>query len=144
MWPLFCYNDTFYSFAVLLLKNYKAMIILNIEKNTTQELRIIPRGSDVVHATFINQSTKEEIEVALNFADAGYYFTADIDVFILGLEEEQSYRLIVKSKEKDIIQYKDTVFITNQDVIDNEGIYDINEGRYTSNESSSDYTIYND
>ncbi len=120
------------------------MIILKIEKNTTQELRIIPRDSDVIHATFINQSTKEEFEIALSFADAGYYFTTDFSTFDLGLEEEQSYRLIVRNKDKDIIQYKDTVFITNQDVIDNEGIYDINEGRYTSNESSSDYTIYND
>ncbi len=118
------------------------MIILEYSKEL-QEIRIIPRG-DVYSLTFVNQNTKVETEFPLIFADAGYYYTADIDTQNGGLEDETTYRLIAWDKDKERILYKDTVLITNQDVIDNEGVYDMHIDEYISKETSSDYTIYND
>lgn len=117
------------------------MIILR-ETNNEQELNIIARDSGITLLTFTDEQTKQLTEVAdVDFIDAGYYLT---DAVVLDfLKEGHTYRLRAYSNGE--IAFNSLVFVTNQDVIDNAGVYSVNE--YTSRTESqgeSEYITYED
>lgn len=144
------------------------MIILR-ETFNSQELNIIAREDRINLLTFTDEQTKEETTVvSADFIDAGYFLLADVVLDFL--EEDHTYRLkafySASGSYLDRVEldggfaidtnecfkylneidaqlvYSDLVFVTNQDVVDNEGIYDINKDEYTSIETSNEYKIY--
>ena len=119
------------------------MIILR-ETDSEQELNIIARDSDVDLLTFTDEQTGDIFTVEnVVFLDAGYYLTTDVVLDFL--EQDHTYRM--RAYLGSDISFNALVFVTNQDVIDNAGVYSANEGQYTSRtegSNESEYITYED
>lgn len=120
------------------------MIILK-ESTDVQELNIIARNSNIDILTFTDEQTGNIFTVEdVSFLDAGYYLTTD--VILDFLESDHTYRLRAYLKNGNI-SFNALVFVTNQDVIDNAGVYNTNENQYTSrteDSTESEYITYQD
>ena len=119
------------------------MIVLK-KTDSAQELNIIARNSDIDILTFTDEQTNNIFTVEnVVFLDAGYYLTTDVVLDFL--EQDHTYRMRAYSGSN--ISFNALVFVTNQDVIDNAGVYSTNENQYTSrteDSAESEYITYQD
>jgi len=119
------------------------MIILK-KTDLAQELNIIARNSNIDILTFTDEQTGNIFTVeGVVFLDAGYYLTTD--VILDFLEQDHTYRM--RAYIGSNISFNALVFVTNQDVIDNAGVYSTNENQYTSrteDSAESEYITYQD
>lgn len=145
------------------------MIILK-ETSDAQDLQIMARKDRINLLTFTDDQTREVTTIiSADFLDAGYYLLST--VILDFLEENHTYRLrcyysatgsfldrvaedggtistdtnscfsYLNSIDAELV-YSDLVFVTNQDVVDNAGIYDIHKDEYTNIETDNEYKIY--
>ena len=145
------------------------MIVLQ-ETSEAQDLHIMAREGRINLITFTDEQTREETQVTYaDFSDAGYYLFSSVVLDFL--EENHTYRLkcyysssggfldrvvedggtisldsnfcfsYLNSIDAKLV-YSDLVFVTNQNVIDNAGIYDIHKDEYTNIETDNEYKIF--
>jgi hypothetical protein len=121
------------------------MIVLK-EVETHQEIRIMGRDDRINIITLTDEQTNVTTELnPIVFSDAGYYLFTEVTLDFL--EAEHTYKLkayysATNSLNDADLAYSDLVFVTNQDIIDNSGIYDINKDRYTDLSINNEYKIY--
>jgi len=121
------------------------MIVLK-ETDTLQEIRIMGRDDRLNILTLTDEQTNVTTELdSILFSDAGYYLFTELTLDFL--EAEHTYKLKAyysptNSLNDAELVYSDLIFVTNQDIIDNSGIYDIHKDKYTNSSTNNDYKIY--
>ena len=110
------------------------MIILSTENINAQEFWYIPRTNEVTSIFITDEQTNVSVELTeytINETNYGNSLEA-----IFNLKEAHFYTLEIKNDS--VIIFRDKVFCTDN----YSGTYSINRHKYTSNNTTNEYIVY--